>query len=185
MSQRRIAMKPTSLYLCLITALLLVMACVQKAPEPATTTEALEQELRSGLIKQIDAWNRRDFDAMDWEASYPRGFGYRTKAPRIPSDIPQENRRQLLEDFFNMFKYYKIELEDFNVVVDGDVGLIWGFFVEDFQEVGKPPERNRVRFSATGRRIENGRWVTLLGHRDIQPFDEKGQYIRKYVESNP
>ena len=29
-------------------------------------------------------------------------------------------------------KYYKIELEDFNVEVDGDIGLIWGFFVDVF-----------------------------------------------------
>jgi hypothetical protein len=32
-------MRRTSLYLCLITAFLLVMACVQKTPEPAKTTE--------------------------------------------------------------------------------------------------------------------------------------------------
>jgi hypothetical protein len=174
--------KRTSLYLCFITALLTVMACAQ-TPEHGKTTEALEQELRSGFIKQIDVWNRGDFEAMDWESSYPRGFGYRTEAPRIPGDIPQENWNQLIEDFFKMFKYYKIKPEDFNVKVDGDIGLIWGFFVEDFQVAGKPPERNRVRFSATARRIENGRWVTLLGHRDIQPFDEKGRYIPKYLES--
>jgi hypothetical protein len=176
--------KCTSLYLCIIAALLLLAACAH-TPEPDKTTEALEQELRSGFIKQVDVWNRRDFDDMDWESSYPRGFGYRTEAPRIPSDIPQENRKQLIEGFFKGFEYYRIEPEDFIVKVDGGIGLIWGFFVEDFQEMGKPPERNRVRFSATARRIENGRWVTLLGHRDIQPFDEKGQYIRKYVESDP
>jgi hypothetical protein len=90
--------KRTSPYLCFITVLLMVMACAQ-TPEPGRTSEALEQELRSGFIKQIDVWNRRDFEAMDWESSYPRGFGYRTEAPRIPSDIPQENRNQLIEDF--------------------------------------------------------------------------------------
>jgi hypothetical protein len=181
---RRITMKHTSLYLCFITVLLLVTVCTQ-TPDPGITTEALEEEIRSGFIKQVDVWNSRDFDAMDWDSTYPRGFGYRTMAPRIPSDIPQENRKQLIENFFNTFEYYKIKPEDFNVMVDGDVGIIWGFFVEDFQEVGKPPERNRVRFSGTARRTENGRWITLLGHRDIQPFDEKGQYIRKYLENNP
>jgi ketosteroid isomerase-like protein len=180
-------MKPTSLYLCLITALLLVMACVQKAPEPATTTEALEQELRFHVIKGMDAWNRHDSDAIAMEEPSYLGFGYRTKAPRMASDIPQEKEKvkQFLEEWFKTMKYYEIELEDFNVEVDGDIGLVWGFFVEDFQEVGKPPERNRIRFSATSRRIEDGRWKILMGHRDIQPFDEKGQYIRKYLESNP
>ena len=57
--------------------------------------------------------------------------------------------------------------------------------IQDFQEAGKPPERNEVRFLKTFRRTEDGRWVSLMAHRDIKPFDGKGQYIRKYMESNP
>jgi hypothetical protein len=47
----------------------------------------------------------------------------------------------------------------------------------------KKPERNLVRFSETRRRTEGGHWELLISHRDIQPFDENGQYIPKYIET--
>jgi hypothetical protein len=62
----------------------------------------------------------------------------------------------LVEEWFETMKHFKVELKEFDVVVDGNIGLIWGFYVEDFQKVGEKPERILVRFSEARRRAEGG-----------------------------
>jgi ketosteroid isomerase-like protein len=75
-------------------------------------------------------------------------------------------------------EYFRITEVDFEVSADGDIGLAWGFFTEEFQPRGGDPERVRVRFTLTARRDLFGEWRQLLYHRDAQPFDSDGRYLR-------
>jgi len=83
--------------------------------------------------------------------------------------------------FVDSLERYEGTVEELNVAVDGEIGLAWGIHVADFQHKGSPPERTRVRFTMTLRKVEDGQWRTLLEHRDVQQFDENGQYLRAYV----
>ena len=158
------------------------VGCLQRGEVESESNASLEQDLRSFYTNQMDALNNRDVDTF-LVGFNRRGFGYRTMAPRTANDIPQSSMKQVIEEWFETMKYIKVELKDFDVVIDGNIGLIWGYYVEDFQEVGKKPERNLVRFSETRRRTEGGHWETMISHKDIQPFDENGQYIPKYIET--
>jgi hypothetical protein len=148
----------------------------------AQEADLLKQDLKDYFIKQTDAWTHHDINAID-PGDVNRGFGYRSMALRTSDNRPQDNSKQRLEAFFKTMKYFRVEPGEFHVEVEGNIGLIWGIFIENFQIVGKPPERVRVRFSTTYRRAENGRWIPLMGHRDIQPFDESGQYIPIYLDT--
>jgi hypothetical protein len=172
-------------YLVLIPLIFLcciAIGCQQGEDVVGESTISLEQELRSFYTNRMDALNNRDVDTF-LVGFNTRGFGYRTMGPRTASDLPQRSWKQIIEEWLETMKYFKAELKESDVVIDGNIGLIWGYFVEDFQEVGKKPERNLVRFSETCRRTEGGHWETLISHRDIQPFDENGQYIPKYLET--
>jgi len=46
--------------------------------------------------------------------------------------------------------------------VGGNIALVWGFHTEEMKYKGKPPEKVRVRFSATYRRENDGKWRILL-----------------------
>ena len=72
--------------------------------------------------------------------------------------------------------YFRIELNELHTAVDGDVGLAWGFHTEDYKLKGQAPAKVRVRFAMT-LNYERNRWRTLLYHRDIQKFDERGYAV--------
>jgi hypothetical protein len=165
------------IFLCCIT-----IGCQQGEDVDGESTISLEQNLRSFYINRMNALNNRDVDTF-LAGCNTRGFGYRTMGLRTANDPPQRSLKQIIEEWLETMKYFKVELKEFDVVIDGNIGLVWGYFVEDFQGVGKKPERNLVRFSETLRRTEGGHWETLISHRDIQPFDENGQYIPKYIET--
>jgi ketosteroid isomerase-like protein len=79
---------------------------------------------------------------------------------------------------------YRLELEDLQTSVTGDIGLAWGVYIEEFQEKGRPPERARVRFSKVLTKGARG-WQVLLYHRDIQPFNDDGSYPRALTVVSP
>jgi ketosteroid isomerase-like protein len=81
-------------------------------------------------------------------------------------------------------EYYRVQLEELQTSVTGEVGLAWGVFIEEFQEEGRPPERARVRFSQVLTKGARG-WHVLLFHRDIQPFTEAGRYPRTLTVVSP
>ncbi len=135
----------------------------------------LEKELETRILAGYEAWNRADLDSI--KGGQLGGFGFRTKAVRTHNNLADDVRRQRLEAWFDKMEHYEIEVEDLQVSVVSDIGLAWGFHVEDFQVKGRPPERIRVRFSGTYRRAEDGQWQKLFFHRDIQDFDENGRYL--------
>lgn len=105
------------------------------------------------------------------------GFGYRTAAARDFSDIREAAYATISDRWRGGLDRYQVELETFDTAVVGEVGLAFGWYVEEFQHKGQPPERARVRFSQSMVRDAEG-WHVIHFHRDIQPFDENGQYPR-------
>jgi hypothetical protein len=103
------------------------------------------------------------------------GFGYRELKSRS-AEIPASTRLGNLKVFFASFEYYRITLNEVQTDVDGDIGLAWGFYTEEFKRKAQNPEKVRVRFSITFK-YQQGRWRTLLYHRDIQQFDDQGRYL--------
>lgn len=138
--------------------------------------DSVEEELRRVGVINFDAWNNRDIDALV-DGGWTRGFGFRTLAPRTEASYTPEMVREILLRFFDSVDYYRVTPGESTVVVDGVIGLIWGFHMEEIKHKGRPPERYRVRSSATLKRDALGNWRTILSHRDIQPFDKEGRYI--------
>jgi hypothetical protein len=81
-----------------------------------------------------------------------------------------------LKAFLARADYYRMHLDEVYSDVDGNIGLAWGFYTEDFKLKGRSPEKVRVRFTFTYK-YDQGTWQTLLYHRDIQKFDDKGRYV--------
>jgi hypothetical protein len=158
----------------------------------AQDSDSRENELRTYFIKFMEGFNKNNIDNIDaTHLGSFRGFGYRTKYPRIPGDVPPlqydqyiKGYVQFVKNWLKTMKYYSSKIEVLHVAVDGDIGFVWGFYINDFQEIGKPPEKYKVRFSSTLRRTEDGSWIQLMEHRDIQNFDETGQYIPNYLKSD-
>ncbi len=134
------------------------------------TAESLETYLR----EQYDAFDK--WRAEDVDAGWFVGYGYRSMMPR--AEIAEADRLGFTQFFFDLMERYNISIEELNVLVDGDTGLTWGFHNEDFQMKGRPPEKVRVRFSMTLKHDQAKGWRVIMGHRDIQAFDENGMYIQ-------
>ena len=140
--------------------------------------DTLEEELRSHITYEFEAWSNKDFDKIVL-MGYAVGFGFRSHAPR-PKVVNPESIRTDLKTWFDTIEYYKITPEEINILIDGnDIGLVYGFYIDEIKHKGQTPEKNRVRFSVTYRKGKDGKWHTLLYHRDIQRFQENGLYIRE------
>jgi ketosteroid isomerase-like protein len=157
-------------------ALALVFSVQAQIPERAQgiTPSDVEQQVRASLA----AWNAGDLDRIVDTPGLSNndgiGFGWRTKDPRVGES--REYQLETIRPFFATVEYYRITDEEIHTAVDGDVGLAWGFFTEDFQVRGRAPEKIRVRFTTVFKR-EGGRLRQILFHRDAQSFDDQSNYI--------
>ncbi|MGE3073639.1 MAG: ester cyclase [Dehalococcoidia bacterium] len=128
----------------------------------------------------VQAWiaaiNEPDIAAICAMDATGHGFGYRTSAPRDMSSTSIDKYREFMRGFYDRHKGIVTTLEELRTAVDGDIGLAWGVYTEEFQLPERPPERARVRFSQSMRRDADGNWRFLLFHRDIQPFADDGRY---------
>jgi len=134
----------------------------------------IEQSLEDYLRNQYQAFNDGDTHAID--EGWGVGYGYRSIMPR--AEIPIDMHVQFTQMFFDMMERYEMTLDELHVKVDGNIGLAWGFHSEDFQVKNQAPEKVKVRFSMTLKQDEEHGWRVVMGHRDIQPF-ENGMYIPK------
>ena len=119
--------------------------------------------------------------AMEAESA---GFGYRTSAWRDVSTVGRNAYAQVMTQYWSQIVYFRTELADLHTSVLGDVGFAWGGYTEEFQEKGRTPERAKVRFSMALTKEPEG-WKVLSFHRDIQPFDADGRYLRSLAEIQP
>jgi hypothetical protein len=156
------------------------------------TKEDVDKELR----RRGDVFNSGNLDAIlqnshDHEVF---GFGWRTAAPRSTGWSSVDSRdvaargaeafREPIKRFLDSMEYYHCEVEELHTSVEGDIGLAWGIWVEDFKVRDRPAEKARVRFTEVLKK-EGEHWRLLLSHRDIQPFDEHGRYLTQFTLPPP
>lgn len=104
------------------------------------------------------------------------GCGFRTRAPRGGATLTEAAIAQAVDAFLASVKYYRLRIDELHTKAFGDVVVAWSFHTEDFQVRSRAPELVQVRFSATLMKTAD-KWVGLIGHRDAQPFDARGQYL--------
>lgn len=127
-----------------------------------------------GTPESREVWRQ-----LGWSAG---GFGFRSFAAR--SDSGGSRFDESIAQFAASMEYYRIRLDEVHTRVDGNVGLAWGVHTEEFKARGRPAESIRVRFTNT-LRWEGSGWKNLLYHRDAQPFDEHGRYVRPPSPRSP
>jgi hypothetical protein len=148
-------------------------------------SELTEDEVRAQMEREFAAW---DSGAVETIAAnrygFAPGYGLRTQIPR--GDDERYSDRALLaraERFQASMEYYNVHAETIEVAVSGDTGVSWGVYVEDFQVMGRPPEKLRVRYTQTFQKRGDGELVTLVGHRDVQRFDDDGRYVPSFTQT--
>lgn len=124
------------------------------------------------------AWDSMDSEVILKARQGSRGFGFRNIAWREYPPETEGKMKQAIEQYFSNMEYFRHVNMDVNTWSEGDLGLAWGFFTEEFKHKGQSPEKVRVRFSSTYRR-EKGKWRLIMSHNDIQPFDEEGFYLKE------
>ncbi len=159
---------------CVVMMVLVSAALVCEARGQKLTPAEVERNFRAG----IEAWNSNDpAQIADSERLGGFGFGYRTRDARIEDSTGSRERTiAAIKKFFADKDYFRITVNQIRTAVDGEIGLAWGFFTEEFQVRGRAPERVTVRFTSTVRKNKTGMRM-LLYHRDAQPFDAEGHYI--------
>lgn len=136
-------------------------------------------EVEARIRAVFEVWKTLDPESIADLYSGGVGFGYRTREARPPYET-KEAYREALRSWLGHFEHYTIAVEQIETAVDGDIGLAWGFYREEFAMRGREPEVIRGRFSEVMRRDSSG-WKTLLYQRDAQSFDSAGRYIPSAV----
>jgi ketosteroid isomerase-like protein len=143
-----------------------------------------KEEVAEATRAYIAAWRTGDVQTIIAMEAQVVGFGFRAWARRDTAAFGEGDYLRTLEWFFGPMDDYRVELEDLQTSITGDIGLAWGVYIEEFQEKGCPPERARVRFSHVLTKGARG-WRLLLYHRDIQPFNEEGFYPKALTVVSP
>ena len=153
-----------------ILALFAMILVPLSAASGQTLTHAMIESHIRAILAAYSAHDAETVARLDPPAP---GYGFRTM-PARRADRPYIDG---LKTFFGSLDYYRIELNEVQSSVDGNVAVAWGFWTEDFREKGRNPETVRVRFSFTFK-YDGSRWQTLFYHRDNQKFDAQGAYLR-------
>lgn len=133
-------------------------------------------DLENYVRKGIESYNSLNVDSIiaGGFTGFENGFGWRTRLPRPP--LSREVVSSVLQNWLDGMTHYKIHVEQIYTKLEGNVGLAWGFFTEEFQLKEGQPQVVTVRFTITSIRDKSG-WRTLLAHRDVQKFDSEGKYV--------
>lgn len=157
---------------------LVVATILAFVPTRVRAQEVTPADVERQIRASLSAWNARDpvriVDTPGLSSDFGFGFGYRARAPR--AGATRENQLVTVREILASLEYNRATLDELHTAVDGNIGLAWGFFIEEFRVRGRAPETVRVRFTTT-LKWEHGKWRQLLFHRDAQPFDDKGNYI--------
>jgi hypothetical protein len=142
------------------------------------TKEDVAEEMR----RRFTVFDSRNLDAIMQNSHEGVGFGYSSAAPRSApwGSADPGDEAAAIKRFLDSTEYYHTKFQELHTSVEGDIGLAWGIFVEDFKVRGQPPEMARVRFTQVLKK-EGVRWRPILFHRDIQPFDKQGRYLKQFT----
>jgi hypothetical protein len=136
--------------------------------------QSLTREMVEARVKEvIAAYDSNDVERIVEVDPGAIGFGFRELNTRPADTAAWANG---LKAYLTRVDYYRMHLDEVHTDVDGNIGLAWGFYTEDFKLKERSPEKVRVRFTFTYK-YDQGTWRTLLYHRDIQKFDDRGRYV--------
>jgi hypothetical protein len=154
------------LFMVLPMVLILCLSVSSQVKEAETSSEDLEKELRATLARSIKAFQEHDLDTMYEISGDAIGYGYRTKAPRIPNEKLFRAGNKMFWDSMESFEVIP-NYEDVVVRIYGNVGVILGTFTEKFKPKGGELQTIEVRTSMTFAKID-GKWKEIQYHRDTQ-----------------
>jgi ketosteroid isomerase-like protein len=154
-----------------VFAMVLALTALSQSSAAQTLTKAMVEKHIQDIAAAYTAHDAQAVARLDPAAP---GYGFRTVQPRT-SARPYVDA---LNAFFATLHYYRIELDELNTEIVGDIAVAWGFWTEDFKEKNRNPEKVRVRITYT-LKYDGKEWRTLLFHRDAQAFDTNGAYLRR------
>lgn len=128
--------------------------------------------------KEKEAWDSKDVNGIIKAIQGSCGFGYRGRDWRSSTYHTEENLKPLADKWLESMEYLRHIDEDLNTWSDDEVGLAWGSYTEEFKHVGEAPERVSIRFTSTYRR-DGDSWSLKMTHKDAQPFNPDGTYIKE------
>jgi ketosteroid isomerase-like protein len=142
------------------------------------STKLTPAEVEARCREVFAAWESLDAQKLADLYQGGTGFGYRSRDPRPPSPSPETFHKNL-QLWLDTFDHYALIPETIEADVDGEVGMVWGIYREEFTVKGREPEVVHGRFSEVLRKepTEPSGWKTLFYHRDATPFDSEGQYL--------
>jgi hypothetical protein len=154
------------LLLIIPLALILCLAVISQVKDAETSSEDLEKELRATIEKLLKANKENDLDTKFEIQGDAIGYGYRSKAPRIPNEKLFRAGNKM---FWNSMETFEVipNYEDTVIRIFGNVGVILGSFTEKFKPKGGELQTIEVRTSMTFAKID-GKWKQVQYHRDTQ-----------------
>jgi ketosteroid isomerase-like protein len=135
-------------------------------------------DVEAQIQVEFEAWKSCDPQRVADLYTGGVGFGYRTL--NAHAVYTKEAYLKFLQTWFAQFEQYTITDEQIETSIDGDTGLAWGFYKEEFTVRGQEPEVIRIRFTEVLKRDSSG-WRIVFYQRDSQPFDSAGRYIPSAV----
>jgi len=139
-------------------------------------TPSLEQWIRSGFEFSWESGQpMRDEVRQVWSQLGRGGAGYGFRTFQARGATAQPNLNQTPQAILASMEYWRVTLDELHTSIDGDIGLAWGVYIEEFKARGQQPDTVRVRFTNT-LRWDGQSWQNLLYHRDAQAFGENGKY---------
>ena len=146
--------------------LILCLTVISQVKDVDTSSEDLEKELRATIARLLKASKEQDLDTKFEIQGDAIGYGYRTKAPRIPNEKLFRAGNKMFRDSMESFEVIP-NYEDVVIRIIGNVGVILGTFTEKFKPKGGELQTIEVRYSMTYAKID-GKWKQVQYHRDTQ-----------------
>ena len=153
-------------FLVVLLGLVFCLSLSSQVKEVETSSEDLEKELRATIARMLIAGKEHDLDTMYEIQGDAIGYGYRSKAPRIPSEKLFRAGNKRFWDSMETFEIIPNE-EDAVVRIIGNVGVVLASFTEKFKPKGGELQTIEVRISMTFAKID-GKWKQVQYHRDAQ-----------------
>ena len=110
----------------------------------------------------FEAWNSYDIDTIYEIEKDAIGYGYRT--PDIRMTLNPE-WKQLISQIASPMKEFHSSMDEENVRIGGNTGLVWGRFTERIVGHDDTVRFVNVRYSSTWIFTDEG-WKYLMYHRD-------------------
>jgi hypothetical protein len=154
------------LLIALLLVLILFLSAYSQVKAVETSSEDLKKELRATIARLLKANREHDLDTKFEIQGDAIGYGYRSKAPRIPNEKSFGEGNKRFWDYMETFEIIPSE-EDTVVRIVGNVGVILGTFIEKFKPKSGKLQTIEVRYSMTFAKID-GKWKQVQYHRDTQ-----------------